>query len=126
MITQKEMQIKNNRTDKTLTYILKSVALAMFLSILIFIYFIIIGYWNLGHIPFYGDKEVLSHDGINRIMRMIMIYPMCFGIYFWMFFLTCGILGRFKRERKTILIGFILCLLNITAIFSSQFSWIVD
>jgi spore maturation protein SpmB len=81
---------------------------------------------TLGHLPYYGDKQTISSNGFDRLIVAIMIYPMCFGFYVWGILTSSGILLGLKRRRKLYIIGFTLCVLNILAMLSSQFEWILD
>ena len=117
---------KNSRVNKALNFLFIIVEFAMLLSILIFCFFIIKGYLILGHIPVYGDKEIISYNGFDRTITRIMLYPMFYGIYAWILLTICGLLLSFKRKRKSVIIGLILCVLNLAAMFSSQFIWILD
>lgn len=91
-----------------------------------FLYFIVNGYVNLGHIPFYGDRELIAYNGLDRILVIVMIYPMCLGYLLWLFFILCGFLSGIERKPINIIIGLGLCILNLLAMFSSQFAWILD
>ncbi|MFN3755218.1 hypothetical protein [Flavobacterium sp.] len=115
-----------NKIHITLNSLIVFVEVAMLISILIFSFFILKGFIILGHIPFYGDKEVISYNGFERIVAMIMLYPMFYGILSWTFLTVCGFLSSYRRKNKELLIGLILCLLNVLIMFSSQFEWIID
>ncbi|WP_432670978.1 hypothetical protein [Flavobacterium sp. SM2513] len=126
METQNIELTKKSRINATFNSVLVFIELTMLLSILIFSFFVIKGYSVLGHIPFYGDKEIVSFNGFDRKVVIIMLYPMWFGVYVWIFILVCSFLSNFKRKRKAVIFGLILCLLNILAMFSSQLAWIID
>lgn len=107
-------------------YLIYFVEVSLLISILIFTFFIVKGFIILGHIPFYGDKEVKSFHGFERIVEMIMLYPMFYGILSWAFLTVYGFLSNYRRKNKELFIGLILCLLNVLIMFSSQLAWIID
>ena len=114
------------KIDIILNSLFAFIEFTMLISILIFSFFIAKGYAILGHIPFYGDTEVISYDGFDRTIVILMFYPMFCGYLLWMFLIFCGLLLGFKRKWKSIIIGLVLCVLNILAMNTSQFAWILD
>jgi hypothetical protein len=126
MKTQDIEFISKSKMNMTLHSMLIFVEFTMLISILIFCFFTIKGFLILGHIPFSGDKEVISYNGFDRKIVMVMLYPMFYGIFVWIFLMVCGLLSSFERKRKAIIIGLILCVLNFLVMCSSQFAWIID
>lgn len=126
------MNVKNiqffqkNRINNVLNLLLTFVELAMMASILIFLFLVLKGYLYLGHIPSYGDKEVISFNGLDRIIVKVMLYLMSLGYILWLSCMFCGLLSGLERKRKFVIIGFVLCFLNVLAMFSSQFAWVLD
>lgn len=123
--------INTESTRKTkITIILNSMLIfiefSMIISILIFCFFVAKGFSVLGHIPFYGDIEVISYNGLDRKVAIAMFFPILYGTFSWIFITICGIILNVNRKRKAIVLGSILCLLNILMMFSSQFAWIID
>jgi len=98
----------------------------MLLSIIIFTAFILKGFLAIGHLPFYGDKEIISHNGFESKIVIIMLYPMWFGTYLWIATFIFGLFINIKRERKAFICGLAVCVVNLLISFSSQLAWILD
>ena len=126
METQNIEYSRKSKISIILNSMFTFIELSMIISFIIFCFFVIKGYAILGHIPFYGDKEVISYNGFDRKVVMAMLYPTFYGMFSWIFLIVCGIIVNVNRKRKAVIFGLVLCLLNILILFSSQFEWIID
>ena len=100
---------------------------ASFYPALVWGYFILKGYFRVGHLPVYGDAEVVSFDGFDRqlVLSGLLVFELSFIIWFLM---TLWSLLR-KRQIvtwKNMIIGLIGIGLTVLVIISPQFEWLLD
>lgn len=80
----------------------------MILSELIWIFFIGKGYINLGRLPNYGDPEVVSFNGLDRMLVIYSFGIMLCGSLIW---ITITIINYFVKmyiiNNRTLVFGVI-------------------
>ena len=82
---------------------------------------------ELGHLPEYGDRELISFDGLDRKLLVYATFIMFYGILTWTgtFFLVR--IFRVKRIKKwKLILGALVLILNILIMFSPSFEWALD
>ena len=100
---------------------------ASFYPALVWIFFILKGYFRVGHLPVYGDAEVVSFEGFDRhlVLSGLLVFELSFVIWFLM---TLSNLLRKLRivTWKNMIIGLIGSGLTVLVIISPQFEWLLD
>ena len=101
--------------------------ISMILSGLTWAFFIFKGYLRVGHLPVYGDAEVVSFDGLDRqlVGYALITAFLAFGI--WALLTLISIVAGLKIiNRTSITIGLIGIAICFVAFRSPQFEWLLD
>lgn len=116
---------KHINLRKILKYLFFTDLILLFSSQIIVICFIVYGYINLGHLPKYGDKELISTNYFDRQLITFGIITMiyCFMISIVLFIINIFI-NRFSR--KEIILFSIVIIIYLLITFSPSFEWILD
>lgn len=116
---------KHINLRKILKYLFFTDLILLFLSELIVICFIIYGDINLGHLPKYGDTELISKNNFDRQFITFGIITMiyCFIISIVLFIVNI-LINRFSR--KEIILFSIVIIVYLLVTFSPSFEWILD
>ena len=90
-------------------------------------HFFIQGYFTLGHLPTYGDPEIVSFDGIDRQMVIYSLVTMFYGMLTFIILTIVDLINRFKIVNSTVrIIGIFSLFLDILVIYSDQAKWLLD
>ncbi len=96
-------------------------------SIIIWIYFILMGFMELGHFPKYGDAEFISNDGLDRKALIFSLIAMFYGTLTIIICYLLNIILKLKSiKKKLFFISLGLILINFIIINSSAFEWALD
>ncbi len=100
--------------------------LVLLIADLVWSYFIIKGLNYLGHLPEYGDTEIISFDGLDRIILIYSTVFMVWGLIIWSIGFTLNIIFKLYRINKLIYVGLIAFAFNLIILFSPSFAWALD
>ncbi len=102
-------------------------AISMVLAGLTWAIFIFKGYRRLGHLPVYGDPEVVSFNGLDRQLVGYAFVTAFFAFGIWALLTLISVVANLKiinRTSVTIgIIGFVICFVFFR---SPQFEWLLD
>ena len=102
-------------------------SLALLLSAGVWLYFIALGFAEIGHLPRYGDPEVISFDGLDRQLLLASTTTMFYGIITWVLtLLLIRTLKIFKPDKSIFKMGLVALVVNLLIIFSPCFTWALD
>ena len=99
----------------------------LLISALIWIYFITQGWALFGHLPKYGDLEIISVGGFDRMLIIFSTVSMFYGFCIWLgAILIDKIFKMSLTKKREIIAGSLIILLDILIISSPSFSWALD
>ena len=124
------MSIKVTTRD-TLTRYIKIVyiiiSLGLILTGLIWISFILKGYLKLGHLPIYGDPEIVSFSGFDRQLVIFCLLFYMYGMFTWAIITLSSIIFKLKIITWTNLqLGLIGIAIDYLITLTPQFMWLLD
>ena len=104
-----------------------TIGICFLLSGLIWCFFILKGYSLMGHLPVFGDPEVISFSGLDRYLIFFTLDVVFFGFCILTLITLICILFRLKfLNRLNLIIGLVGIALDIVIFYSPQFEWILD
>lgn len=93
----------------------------------VWLYFIILGFSEIGHLPRYGDPEVISFDGLDRQILLLSLNIMFYGLIAWVLSVIANrVLRLFKTNKVIFRIGLTALIADLLIIFSPCFVWALD
>jgi len=108
-------------------YIFRLTLALVILSTIIWLYFILLGSFHLGHFPKYGDPELISFDGIDRKALILSTLITIYGVLIIMICNLANLILRLRAiSKKLIFISIAVVILNFIIIYSSAFEWALD
>jgi hypothetical protein len=103
------------------------IGICLVFSGFIWYYLILKGYYLLGHLPVFGDTEIISFDGFDRQLINITFLTMFWGTCIWIIMNLCSFLFKLKIITKSnLIVGLIGIVIVLTIILSPQLGWILD
>lgn len=124
------MIITDTRTkiiSKVLQSIILMSSIVLSISAIIWIYFIILGFIHIGHLPRYGDTEIISFDGLDRKLIVYSLSPMFYGFCCWAAALLINKIFKITKIDNWLFISsLIIVILNILIVISPSFVWALD
>lgn len=100
-----------------------------FITSVIWISFVVNGYFRLGYLPKYGHEEFIlfSNEKIHFALLIFAMYVNVFGALCWFFLLFLKLFFDFNSlNLKYSIVGSAIFVLNFLFMFTKQFEWILD
>lgn len=100
-----------------------------FAATIIWILFVVNGYFRLGYLPKYGHEEFIlfSNEKIHFTLLIFAIYVNVLGVMCWFFWLFLKLFFDFNSlNLKYSIVGSVIFVLNFLFMFTKQFEWILD
>lgn len=118
-------------TSSVISPFLKSVltltTILLICSGLIWVYFIAYGTIEFGHLPKYGDPELISYDGLDRKLIVCSTLIMFYGVLTWTgTFLLTRVLRIKGIPPRVLNLGLLTLIGNLLIMFSPSFIWALD
>lgn len=101
--------------------------ISMILSGLTWAAFIFKGYLRVGHLPVYGDPEVVSFNGLDRQLVGYAFATAFFAFGIWALLTLISVVANLKIiNRISVTIGIIGIVICFVLFRSPQFEWLLD
>ena len=98
----------------------------MLVSTLIWVYFIVLGWVQIGHFPEYGDFEVVSSNGWDRNLIIFSTITIFYGLCIWPGSILLAKIFKTKMNKWALIISLTITILDLLIIVSPAFSWLLD
>lgn len=122
--------MNNTKTDqvilKAFTIFHFIAGICMVLGGLIVAVFILKGYLKLGHLPVYGDPEVVTFNGLDGQLVTYAVLSAFLGFGIWTLLILVNFMGYKIINRTSVTIGIIGIVFCFVIFRSPQFEWLLD
>lgn len=102
------------------------IAAALAFAFLVWMYFVYLGYQKLGHLPVYGDEEVISLDGPDRLIFIATFMTAFYGGMGLLALIGVRALLKDRLTRGQWLAAAVLVVFAALMLWSPQTSWMLD
>ena len=92
----------------------------------VWMYFVHLGYQKLGHLPVYGDEEVISFDGPDRYIFIATFMTAFYGGFALLTLIAVRTLLKDRITRSQWLALSVLTVMAALVIWSPQTNWMLD
>ena len=121
------MNYKTHIISPALKILISLSTLLLLASGIIWIYFIVMGWIQIGHFPHYGDSEIISINGPDRKLILFSTITLFYSICVWPIAVLFNKIFQLQSiNRGVVIFGLFIFFIDILLIMSPAFDWILD